>query len=190
MPSSSGTQKVRLEIDAGVDPVPVEIPHAVREEEHLIDPEIAGEGLRVLEEYRMRCVGENVGCSRGAHDGVAAELLVPILKSIVQAGKVQEGVDVIVTAGRDVLAGARRDGVLSRLEAAGVKVLPDLCWCSISGPVFPSRAWTLMTNSGKYAHYGPGLSGRSVRFGGLADCVDAETNSPMVCITPFPLFLL
>jgi hypothetical protein len=30
-----------------------------------------------------------------------------------------------------------------------------------------------MTNSGKYAHYGPGLSGRAVRFGGLADCVAA-----------------
>ena len=30
-----------------------------------------------------------------------------------------------------------------------------------------------MTNSGKYAHYGPGLSGRSVRFGSLADCVEA-----------------
>jgi Aconitase X len=68
-------------------------------------------------------------------------------------------------AGRDVLAEARRDGVLSRLEAAGVKVLSDLCWCSISEPVFPSRARTLVTNSGKYAYYGPGLSGRSVRFG-------------------------
>ena len=91
-------------------------------------------------------------------------------------GKVQEGVDVIVTAGRDVLAEARKDGVLTRLEASGVKVLPDVCWCSISEPVFPSRARTLMTNSGKYAHYGPGLSGRSVRFGSLADCVEAAVT--------------
>jgi len=28
-----------------------------------------------------------------------------------------------------------------------------------------------MTNSGKYAHYAPGLSNRTVRFGSLADCV-------------------
>ena len=45
----------------------------------------------------------------------------------------------IVTAGRDVLAEARTDGVLARLEASGVKVLPDLCWCSISEPVFPTE---------------------------------------------------
>ena len=88
----------------------------------------------------------------------------------------RERVDVIVTAGRDVLAEAREDGVLTRLEASGVKVLPDVCWCSISEPVFPSRARTLMTNSGKYAHYGPGLSGRSVRFGCLADCVEAAVT--------------
>jgi hypothetical protein len=30
-----------------------------------------------------------------------------------------------------------------------------------------------MTNSGKYAHYAPGLSGREVRFGSLADCAAA-----------------
>ncbi len=52
-------------------------------------------------------------------------------------------------------------------------VLPDLCWCSITEPVFPPAARTVMTNSGKYAHYGPGLSGRALRFGSLADCADA-----------------
>ena len=51
MPSRLAHKKVRLEIDAGVDPVPVEIPHAVREQERVIDQEIAGDGLRVLEEY-------------------------------------------------------------------------------------------------------------------------------------------
>ena len=30
----------------------------------------------------------------------------------------------------------------------------------------------LLTNSGKYAHYAPGLSGRAVRFGGLRDCAE------------------
>ena len=95
------------------------------------------------------------------------------LANALDGSKVREGVDVIVTVGRDVLAEARRDGVLTRLEACGVRLLPDLCWCSISEPVFPIRARTVMTNSGKYAHYGPGLSGRSVRFGSLADCVEA-----------------
>ncbi|HEV7318765.1 MAG TPA: aconitase X [Ensifer sp.] len=82
-------------------------------------------------------------------------------------------VAVIVTAGRDAIAAARAEGLLARLEASGIQVLPDLCWCSISEPVFPTRTRALMTNSGKYAHYGPGLSGRAVRFGSLADCVEA-----------------
>ena len=85
--------------------------------------------------------------------------------------KLHEGVVVIVTAGRDVMA--ETGDVLARLRASGVQVLPDLCWCSISEPVFPPKTRTLITNSGKYAHYGPGLSGRTVRFGNLADCIEA-----------------
>jgi predicted aconitase/predicted aconitase with swiveling domain len=80
-------------------------------------------------------------------------------------------VTVIVTAGRDVMADA--GDIIARLRASGVQVLPDLCWCSISEPVFPTKTRTLITNSGKYAHYGPGLSGRTVRFGNLADCIEA-----------------
>jgi len=79
-------------------------------------------------------------------------------------------VAVIVTAGRAVIEAARADGTLARLEASGVTVLPDLCWCSIPEPVFPVRTRAVMTNSGKYAHYGPGLSGRAVRLGSFADC--------------------
>jgi predicted aconitase len=82
----------------------------------------------------------------------------------------------IVTAGRAVMDQARAEGTLARLTGAGVQVLPDLCWCSISEPVFPPGTRALMTNSGKYAHYGPGLSGRAVRFGGLAACAEAAVT--------------
>ena len=80
---------------------------------------------------------------------------------------------VIVTAGRDVIRQAEAEGLLARLQASGVQVVPDLCWCSISEPVFPLQTRTVMTNSGKYAHYGPGLSGRKVRLGNLSDCITA-----------------
>lgn len=79
----------------------------------------------------------------------------------------------IVTLSRDTLTAARKEGTLSRLTAAGIDVVSDLCWCSISEPVFPPETRVLMTNSGKYAHYAPGLSGREVRFGSLRDCVAA-----------------
>ena len=82
-------------------------------------------------------------------------------------------IETIVTAGVDVIAAAREEGVIAALEACGVRVIADLCWCTIAEPVFPPAARSLMTNSGKYAHYAFGLSGRPARFGGLADCVEA-----------------
>ncbi|MCB2125658.1 MAG: DUF521 domain-containing protein, partial [Rhodobacteraceae bacterium] len=85
-------------------------------------------------------------------------------------------IPLIVTAGRAVIAEAAAEGTLARLTDAGAQVLPDLCWCSISEPVFPAATRALMTNSGKYAHYGPGLSGRALRFGGLAACAEAAVT--------------
>jgi len=75
-----------------------------------------------------------------------------------------------------VIRQAAATGTLAALERSGVQVLPDLCWCSISEPVFPPQTRALMTNSGKYAHYGPGLSGRKVRLGTMADCVEAALS--------------
>ncbi len=83
---------------------------------------------------------------------------------------------VIVTLGRETHTAAKAEGLLSKLEGAGVRIICDLCWCSISEPVFPPDATTIMTNSGKYAHYAPGLSGREVRFGSISECVLAAEH--------------
>lgn len=96
------------------------------------------------------------------------------LASALDGAKVQ--IATIITAGRAVIEQARADGTLSSLTQSGVKVIPDLCWCSISEPVFPPETRTLMTNSGKYAHYGPGLSGREIRFGSVAQCAEAAVT--------------
>ncbi|TQN57324.1 DUF521 domain-containing protein [Agrobacterium tumefaciens] len=93
-------------------------------------------------------------------------------------------VAVIVTAGQQVIDAAGQDGTLKSLHDSGVQVLPDLCWCSISEPVFPTKTRALMTNSGKYAHYGPGLSGRAVRFGSLADCVESALTGRAPSLLP------
>lgn len=91
---------------------------------------------------------------------------------------------VIITLGRETKAAAQDEGLVSQLEEVGVSVISDLCWCSITEPIFPPEARTLMTNSGKYAHYAAGLSGRQVRFGSLRDCANvaeigfAETRMP------------
>lgn len=94
-----------------------------------------------------------------------------------------ENTSVILTLGRDVRAQAEAEGLVATLEDAGVQVIPDICWCSITEPVFPPEARTVMTNSGKYAHYAPGLSGREVRFGGLSACAEAaQTGMVLACL--------
>ena len=93
--------------------------------------------------------------------------------ALMKGEKRHTDVAVIITLGRGVLEAARAEGLISQLSEAGVQVVPDICWCSISEPVFPPQARTLITNSGKYAHYAPGLCGREVRFGSLQDCAQA-----------------
>ena len=90
----------------------------------------------------------------------------------------------IVTAGRNVIALAQADGTLTKLAASGVQVIPDLCWCSITEPVFPPATRAVMTNSGKYAHYGPALSGRTLRFGSLAACAAAAITGHVPTALP------
>ncbi|MDO5604378.1 MAG: aconitase X [Paracoccus sp. (in: a-proteobacteria)] len=93
-------------------------------------------------------------------------------------------VPTIVTAGRQIIAEIGADGTLGRLIASGVQVIADLCWCSISQPVFPPEARAVMTNSGKYAHYGPGLSGCGLRLGSLRDCVSAAISGQAPAARP------
>jgi len=93
-----------------------------------------------------------------------------LLANLLDGHHCHTGTHTIVTVGRHVLAQAESAGILMRLKDAGVRVIPDVCWCSITEPLFPPSAKTLMTNSGKYSHYAKGLTGRDVRFGSMADC--------------------
>ena len=82
-------------------------------------------------------------------------------------------VAVVITLGREVRAAAERSGALAELEDFGVQLVGDTCWCMLGEPLVPPLARTLLTNSGKFAHYGPGLTGRDLRFAGLTACVEA-----------------
>ena len=85
-------------------------------------------------------------------------------------------VPTILTVGRETLSKLEDQGYLSQFSQLSVQVVPDICWCSITEPIFPSKTEALITNSGKYAHYGKGLTGRNVRFGSLESCVNASIN--------------
>ncbi|MBA4289698.1 MAG: hypothetical protein C0439_12085 [Pseudomonas sp.] len=82
----------------------------------------------------------------------------------------------VVTCGRAVHERADAAGYLATLRQFGAEVLTDTCWCMLGEPVVPRQTHSLMTNSGKYAHYAPGLVGRQVHFGSLAACVEAACS--------------
>ncbi|KAH8425160.1 uncharacterized protein LDX57_002909 [Aspergillus melleus] len=85
----------------------------------------------------------------------------------------KDNVAVIVTCGRSQYSLALQAGYIEELEKFGIQFLQDTCWCSIEEPVIPKNTQTIMTNSGKYIHYGPGLTGRKFAFGSLEMCIDA-----------------
>ncbi len=81
-------------------------------------------------------------------------------------------VQVVVTTSRQVLERLAPPDQVAALRAFGVRFVVDTCWCMLQEPVVPVHARTIMTNSGKYAHYAPGLVGRMACFGSLRDCVE------------------
>jgi predicted aconitase/predicted aconitase with swiveling domain len=85
-------------------------------------------------------------------------------------------VKTIITIGRDILSKAKSEGLVEKITSAGVQIISDICWCSITEPIFPPEASVIMTNSGKYAHYAHGLTGRKTRFGSLKDCAIAAQS--------------
>ncbi len=93
-------------------------------------------------------------------------------------------VGVIITLGRNTYEQAERAGYVDALTQFGVQFINDTCWCMIEEPVIPPDAEVLMTNSGKYAHYGPGLVDRQIHFGGLKDCVAAACSGLRETVLP------
>ncbi|MCB9435148.1 MAG: aconitase X catalytic domain-containing protein [Ardenticatenaceae bacterium] len=91
------------------------------------------------------------------------EQLLPILRQFPPA------IEFIVCTHRLVLAALQKRGWLSELKELGVAVVVDTC--VVVTPIVRARGGTLMTNSGKFAHYTPGNIGFSVIFGSLEECV-------------------
>ncbi|MHA7970805.1 cis-3-hydroxy-L-proline dehydratase [Rhizobium sp. CAU 1783] len=85
-------------------------------------------------------------------------------------------VTVTITVSRATHARVIEAGIAGDLESFGATFVCDACWCTVMQPIVPPNARTILTNSGKYAHYGPGLSGKQVRFAGLADCAGAAVT--------------
>ena len=91
------------------------------------------------------------------------------LAGLMRGRRAADGVQVFVTTSRGVRDLLSRSGELTALEAFGASVTADTC--IVVAPLVRPGARRLMTNSGKYAHYGPGILGVETAFGTTEECV-------------------
>ncbi len=91
------------------------------------------------------------------------------IATLADGRRAADGVRVYVTTSRAVRDVLARTGDLARLEAFGATVIADTC--IVVAPIVPAGSRVLMTNSGKYAHYGPGLLGVDAVIGSTEECV-------------------
>ena len=93
----------------------------------------------------------------------------------------KDDVRVIATLGRYIQSKGEELGYTKKLEQFGVQFINDTCWCMLLDPpiIPPNPNARILTNSGKYAHYGPGLTNRRIRFGSMYDCVEAAKSGTM-----------
>ncbi|WP_372881797.1 aconitase X [Psychromonas sp.] len=93
-------------------------------------------------------------------------------------------VQVYITAGRTVVAKAKEAGYLKSIEDFGAQVITDTCWCMIKDPIIPFETQVISTNSAKYAHYGPGMTGRSFKLLSLSNCIKEAITGKSSAIPP------
>ncbi len=85
-----------------------------------------------------------------------------------------------VSSSRFVVEIAREEGSLAVLERAGVQVLVDTC--TYFAPAVRAATGAVMTNSGKWAYYAPGMLPVQVALGSLADCAASAIRGELIYV--------
>ncbi len=88
------------------------------------------------------------------------------------------GVPFYVCTARDTLSEMDAAGISKDLRESGVEIVADTC--VVVTPILEAKGGVLMTNSGKFAHYGPSNTGYDVLYGSLEDCVESSITGSIV----------
>ena len=87
----------------------------------------------------------------------------------VRGRRAAEGVEVYVSTSREIAAQVEARPDLAPVLAFGARLVVDTC--TYLAPVVRETRGAIVTNSGKWAHYGPGNLGRRVGLMTLARCI-------------------
>lgn len=91
------------------------------------------------------------------------------LARVVDGRRAAPNVEVYVSTSREIAAHVERAPQLAPVMAFGANLVVDTC--TYLAPVVRAATGAIVTNSGKWAHYGPGNLGRRVGLMSLEDCV-------------------
>jgi predicted aconitase len=100
------------------------------------------------------------------------------LAPLLQGKQRHPDVQFLVTTSRIMRDLAAQTGILAPIESFGARITVDTC--VLATPMLPKSIKVLMTNSGKYAHYAPGLLSTQMVFGSMSDCVESATEGRVV----------
>lgn len=110
------------------------------------------------------------------------EALQAVVKAFPESQKKHENVQIVACMSRVLYD---QSPAIQTLREFGMEFVQDTCWCMLleengGTALIPSDpASTILTNSGKYAHYGPGLTGRKFRLGSMNDCINAAVSGTL-----------
>lgn len=96
------------------------------------------------------------------------------LAHLVRGRRMASQVRLLITTSQFMRDRAQEEGLLDPIRAFGGEIIADTC--VLLSPLLPQHVRTVMTNSGKYAHYIPSLLQKDVVFGSLAECVAAAES--------------
>lgn len=100
------------------------------------------------------------------------------LLTILHAVRPAQGVPIYVNTGRATLQALEHSGL--HHELAQFHVIPVTDTCTYLTPVLREINGVVMTNSGKWAHYGPGNIGVQVAFGEMEECVHSAAAGRVI----------
>jgi predicted aconitase len=174
--AAASTGAVALVHVAGVTPEAPTVAAALHDK--------APRAIRRLDPAELRATRDLLSTARGdALDAVAlgsphmSEAEFRTLERLLEGRKVS--VPVYVCTGRGVFAGLSATGRAAALESLGIQIIVDTC--VVVTPILKGNVGdVLMTNSGKFAHYGPSNTGYHTIFGSLADCVESAVAGRVI----------
>jgi len=102
------------------------------------------------------------------------QTLIPLLSN----RKVHADVRFYISTSRHIIKLIEKEGWLEELEEAGITIVADRCTYNV--PRLDGVDGVVMTNSAKWAYYGPGNVGAKAIFASLKECLDSAVAGRVV----------